>query len=215
MFGALLELLLAGHYAPGERLPPQRALAGELGVTMTTLREALKRLEQMGLIEVHQGEPMRVKDWRAHGGLDVLAHLLLRSGGADASVLSDILEARTFIVRELAGLAADRAGDADTARIRRVADALAQAEPDEATALDFAFFTELAEAAGNIVFVLVLNAIRAVYFEHAASIPVTARHHELVPAYRAVADAVAAHDVPAARAAAWELAVRQWERAEP
>src|SRR6186713_2173748 len=80
VFATLLEALLSGRYAAGEKLPTQRALAADLGVTMGSLREALKRLEQMGLIEVRHGDAMRVRDWRAHGGLDVVAHLVLRSG---------------------------------------------------------------------------------------------------------------------------------------
>ena len=83
VFRTLLELVLSGRYEPGERLPTQRALAADLGVTMTALREALKRLEQMGLVEVRHGDAMRVNDWRDAGGLDVIAHLLFRSGGLD------------------------------------------------------------------------------------------------------------------------------------
>src|SRR3954463_16723282 len=108
VFGTLLEALLSGRYAPGEKLPTQRALAADLGVTMSSLREALKRLEQMGLVEARQGDAMRVRDWREHGGLDVIAHLLFRSGGVDAGVLADVLEARALMLRELAGLAAER-----------------------------------------------------------------------------------------------------------
>jgi GntR family transcriptional repressor for pyruvate dehydrogenase complex len=180
---------------------------------MTALREALKRLEQMGLIEVRHGEPMRVRDWRARGGLDVLAHLLLRSGTVDPGVLGDILEARSYMLAELAGLAAQRADVDQAARIASLALTLNETIDDRAAAaIDFAFFTEVAHAAGNIVFVLVLNAIRSVYFEHAALIPVTARHEELAPLYGAVAAAITAHDTEAARALAWDLAQRQRDR---
>src|SRR3954465_12414492 len=105
VFSALLEALLSGRYAAGEKLPTQRALAADLGVTMSSLREALKRLEQMGLVEVRHGAAVRVRDRRRHGGLDVLAHVLLRGGGVDADVLGDVLEARSLMLRELAGLA--------------------------------------------------------------------------------------------------------------
>src|SRR3954470_25047733 len=102
VFASLLEAVLSGRYEPGEKLPTQRALAADLGVTMSSLREALKRLEQMGLVEVRHGDAMRVRDWRRHGGLDVLAHVLFRSGGLDASVLSDLLEARVAMLSEVA-----------------------------------------------------------------------------------------------------------------
>jgi DNA-binding FadR family transcriptional regulator len=215
IFATLLESLLAGHYAPGEKLPPQRTLAADLGVTMTALREALKRLEQMGLIEVRHGDAMRVRDWRAHGGLDVIAHLLLRSGGVDSRVLRDVLEGRTLMLGEIAALAADRRSREQAGRLLELARSLAQAPDDAAAqAIDFAFFTEVAQAAGNLVFVLILNSIRELYFRHAALIPVTARHDELAPLYARVAAAIEAAQAPAARAAAAELGTRQSQRVE-
>lgn len=213
VFADLLEALLAGRYAPGERLPAQRALAADLGVTMSSLREALKRLEQMGLVESRQGDGMRVRDWRRHGGLDVVAHLLLRSGGVDGAVLADVLEARGLMLGELAALAAARAGEDDARRLRELAGGFAAAADDAAAQrVDFAFMAALADAAGNLVFVLVLNAIRELYFAHAERLPVSARRAELAPLYARTAAAVSAGDAPAARAAIGELAARQHER---
>ena len=213
VFAALLEALLSGRYAPGEKLPGQRALASDLGVTMGSLREALKRLEQMGLVEVRHGDAMRVRDWRTFGGLDVLAHLLFRTGRLDPAVLGDILEARTMMLRELAGLAAERRSREQAERVRELAGAFAAAPDARAAALvDFAFFTEIAQAAGNIVFVLILNAIRAVYFEHLEAIPVTADPEGLAPAYTRLAGAIGARDAAAARAIAQELAEDQRAR---
>jgi GntR family transcriptional repressor for pyruvate dehydrogenase complex len=215
VFRSLLEALLSGRYAPGEKLPTQRALAADLGVTMTSLREALKRLEQMGLVEARQGDAMRVRDWREHGGLDVIAHLLFRSGGLDSTVLADLLEARGLMLRELAALAAERRDPEQAERLAELAEQVATA-PDEASAqlVDFAFFTELAQAAGNLVFVLILNSIRALYFAHAERLPVTAGHRELGPLYRRAAAAVAAGAADRARETVGELADRQRARVE-
>jgi DNA-binding FadR family transcriptional regulator len=215
VFASLLEALLAGRYAPGEKLPTQRALAAEAGVTMGSLREALKRLEQMGLIEVRHGDAMRVRDWRAHGGLDVIAHLLFRAGGLDPAVLSDVMEARGLMLRELAALAADRRTAQQARRLGELADGIGEGADDTAAQrLDFAFFTELAEAGGNLVFVLILNSIRSLYFAEAERLPVTARHRELAPLYRAAARAIGRGDRVAARRAVGKLADRQRERVE-
>ena len=215
VYATLLEALLTGRYTAGEKLPPQRVLAADLGVTMTALREALKRLEQMGLIEVRHGDATRVRDWRRHGGLDVIAHLLLGAGGVDGQILADLLEARTLMLRELAGLAAARRSAEQAERLRGLAVAIVGA-PDDAAAqqVDFAFFTEIADAAGNLVFTLILNSIRELYFRHAALIPVTARHRELDPLYVRLAGAVRAGDADDARAAAAELAELQRERVQ-
>src|SRR5215213_5034775 len=134
VFAQLSEEILSGRYAAGEKLPTQRTLAADLGVTMSSLREALKRLEQMGLVEARQGDAMRVRDWREHGGLDVIAHLLFRSGGVDTGVL--------------AGLAAERRSGEQADRLAELAAAFAAVPDDHAAqAVDFAFMTELAEAA--------------------------------------------------------------------
>ena len=53
--------------------------------------------------------------------------------------------------------------------------------------MDFAFFTEVAQAAGNLVFELILNAIRDLYFAHLDAVPVTARPGELAPLYARIA----------------------------
>ncbi|HEY8581931.1 MAG TPA: GntR family transcriptional regulator [Capillimicrobium sp.] len=215
VFAALLEAILGGRYAAGERLPGQRALAADLGVTMTALREALKRLEQMGLIEVRHGDGMRVTDVRERGTLDVLAPLLLRGGGLDAGVLRDVFEARTLMLAELGALAAERRSDEQAERLTGLARAIAgAADGASAQEIDFAWATELAHAAGNLVFVLILNAIRAAYFEHAALLPVTAGVEELAPRYAAAAAAIAAGDAPAAREAVRGLADAQRERVE-
>ncbi|MDQ6914714.1 MAG: GntR family transcriptional regulator [Actinomycetota bacterium] len=215
VFRTLLEAVLAGRYAPGEKLPTQRALAADLGVTMGSLREALKRLEQMGLIEARQGDAMRVRDWRQHGGLDVIAHLLFRSGGLDPGVLADVLEARGLMLGELAALAAERRDESQSRRLAELAQQLAAAPgAGAAQRIDFAFFTELAQAAGNLVFVLILNSIRALYFAHADRLPITAGHTELAPLYARAAQAVDDHDAAAAREAVAELAERQRARVE-
>ena len=213
VFVTLLEALLSGRYAPGEKLPTQRTLAADLGVTMSSVREALKRLELMGLVDVRHGSAMRVRDWREHGGLDVLTHLLFRGGALDAGVLAAILEARALMLRELAGLAAERRSATQAERLNELARRFAATtDPHDAARVDFAFFTEVAQAAGNLVFELILNAIRELYFAHLDAVPVTARPAELAPIYARIARAIDRGDGNRARAAAFELATRQTEQ---
>jgi GntR family transcriptional repressor for pyruvate dehydrogenase complex len=213
VFATLLESILGGRYAAGERLPGQRELARDLGVTMTVLREALKRLEQMGLVDVRHGDGMRVTDVRERGTLDVLAPLLLRGGRLDPEMLADVFEARTLMLSELGAMAALRRDDEQAARLRALAEAIARA-PDDATAqeVDFAWATELAQAAGNLVFILILNAIRSAYFAHADALPVTADHAGLAPLYERAAAAIERQDPADARAAIRALALAQGKR---
>src|SRR5256885_9800517 len=68
VFAQLREEILLGRYRPGDRLPPQRALAADMQVNMASVREALKRLEQLRLVEGRYGDATRVLDWRGSGG---------------------------------------------------------------------------------------------------------------------------------------------------
>jgi GntR family transcriptional regulator, transcriptional repressor for pyruvate dehydrogenase complex len=165
VFSRLVEDVLSGRYEPGEKLPTQRALAAELDVNMASVREAVKRLEQLGLVEVRQGDAMRVTDWRTSGGLDVIAHVLFAAaGGLDHDMLGQLMEARRLMLAESARLAAERRDDDQARRLEALAERIADAPDDAAQALDFAFFSELVEAAGNVVLVLVMNSIRRIYF---------------------------------------------------
>jgi DNA-binding FadR family transcriptional regulator len=211
VFAQLSEEILSGRYSPGEKLPTQRKLAAEFGVTMTALREALKRLEQLGLVEVRHGDAMRVTDWRAQGGLDVIAHVLFAAGGLDRTTLADVMEARRIMLSESARLAAGRRDPAQAARLTELAARLADA-PDAATAqaLDWAFFHELVEAARNVVLLLVMNSIREIYLQRGELFEaVVSEHGELAPLYARAASAVARGRGAAAASAVEELASAQ------
>src|SRR3954451_14808628 len=108
VFSRLVEDVLSGRYEPGEKLPTQRALAAELDVNMASVREAVKRLEQLGLVEVRHGDAMRVTDWRTSGGLDVIAHVLFAAGGLDHEMLGQLMEARRLMLAESARLPPQR-----------------------------------------------------------------------------------------------------------
>lgn len=214
VFRSLTEEILSGRYEPGEKLPTQRTLAAELGVNMASVREAVKRLEQLRLVEVRHGDAMRVRDWREHSGLDVIAHVLFRAGGLDRDTLSSLLEARRLMLQESARLAAERRSPEQAERLGELARRLAaESDPESAQALDFAFMTELVEASGNVVFVLILNSIRALYFDHAELFRgVVADLGELAPLYGQAAAAVEASAPARAANAVAKLAALQQER---
>ncbi len=213
VFRTLCEEVLSGRYAPGEKLPTQRRLAADLGVNMASVREAIKRLEQLRLVEVRHGDAMRVRDWRADGGLDVIAHVLFRAGGLDRETLTSVMEARRLMLAESARMAATRRTDEQARRLTELAAKIADAEDEQAAqALDFAFFTELVEASGNVVFALVMNSIRQLYFGHAELFrKVVERYGELAPLYRQAAAAIEAKSAGRAAGAVTRLADAQAE----
>jgi GntR family transcriptional repressor for pyruvate dehydrogenase complex len=203
VFTRLCDLIVAGHYAPGERLPTQRTLAAEFGVNMASVREALKRLEQLRLVEVRHGDATRVCDWR-QSGLEALALL----GTVDAHVVRPLFEARTLLLREAARLAAQRRSDAQADQIAELAAAVGLAADDEAAQLaDWAFAAVVVEAAGNLVFQLIANSVRELYLSHAELFSaIVSRREQLVPLYAETAAAIQAGDADAAADAMERLA---------
>jgi GntR family transcriptional repressor for pyruvate dehydrogenase complex len=214
VFHRLVADVLAGRYAPGERLPTQRALAAQLEVNMASVREGVKRLEQLGLVEVRHGDAMRVRDWRLHGGPDVLVHLIAREGALDVEMVRAVMEARRLLLAESARLAAERRSDEQAALLTALAAQLEDAPDDEAAQhLDFAWYAVLIEAAGNVVFLLVMNSIRALYLDRLELFrPIVADREALLPRYRAAARAVAEGDGGAAAAEVAQLAAAQESR---
>ncbi len=210
VFGRLCEAILGGRYAPGERLPTQRALAADLDVNIATVREAIKRLEQLRLVEVRHGDAMRVRDWRQSGGLDALA--LLTS--VDAGVVRSLFESRRLLLSEAARLAAQRASAAQAEAIAELAGAVAVAGDDHGALLaDWHFMAAVVEATGNIVFQLIMNSVRELYLPRIGAFRGIVAHRDAwAPTYLRAAEAIAAGDGDAAAAAVAELALAQ-ERA--
>jgi len=215
VFGVLCEHIVSGRYAPGEKLPTQRALAADLAVNIGPVREAVKRLEQLRLVEVRHGDAMRVADWRATSGLEAAAPLLFRPGGFDAEALAALMEARRVMLAQSAGFAAERRSDEQAEELERLAGRIADAGDDTGAvqALDFAFFAELIEAAGNLVFSLVMNSIRHLYLENAHLFSALVDDpQELAPLYRRAARAVQVGSASRASRAIEELTRLQEKR---
>jgi GntR family transcriptional regulator, transcriptional repressor for pyruvate dehydrogenase complex len=207
VFARLREAILAGRYAPGERLPTQRALAADLRVNIATVREALMRLAQLRLVEVRHGDAMRVLDWRRSGGLEALVLL----GSIDGEIVGALFEARRLLLVQAARLAAGRRDEEQAELIEELAQSFLAAG-DEQTALlcDWAFMTALVEAADNLVFQLIMNSVRELYLPHAERfLALVKRREELAPLYLMVAERVRAGDGEAAAAAIGELACAQ------
>jgi GntR family transcriptional regulator, transcriptional repressor for pyruvate dehydrogenase complex len=207
VFARLCEAILGGRYAPGERLPTQRALAADLQVNVATVREAVKRLEQLRLVEVRHGDAMRVLDWRRSGGLDALA--LLTS--VDVDVIRSLFEARRLLLAEAARLAAERRSDEQAGALAELAGAVASAGDDHGALLaDWHFMAALVDAAGNLVFQLIMNSVRELYLPRIGAFAgIVAHRDEWAPLYARAAAAVRDRDGDTAAATVAELARAQ------
>jgi DNA-binding FadR family transcriptional regulator len=153
----LLKYILQGGVRPGDKLPPERTLAEQLNVTRATLREALKKLEQLKLIVIHQGKGIIVEDFHK-ASIDLIFSLLVINGEIDLKILENILEAR-----ELFGT--DVASDIEQMKIL-MEKLLKTTDPGKLQQLDFEFFRLLALASKNIVYTLLMNTIKTIHDKH-------------------------------------------------
>jgi fatty acid metabolism transcriptional regulator FadR len=156
----LRSLILNGQYPPGSKLPPERELSKRLRVNRASLREALKKLEHLGLVRIRQGDGTRVTNFMETGGIELVQHLL-PLGGGKPELIRDLLEFRRLFGRELARLAAARSGKDGLVRLRAVADKADQTNgAAELFDLDFEFYVALAAVSGNQVMLLLINTVR-------------------------------------------------------
>ena len=207
VFEQLLSGVVGGELAPGEALPAERRLAEVLGVSRPAVREALQRLSHIGLVEVRQGDATTVRDFRRHAGLDLLPSLLIRGGVPDLSVVRSIVDARLVIGREVAALAAERAG----AKLRQPLDVAVKTlagEPDVVAQQRHAlrYWDHVVDGADSIVFRLMYNSLRAAYEPALEALSaVLAAEVGRVDAYRKLSAALASGDPSRARRAADDL----------
>lgn len=106
---SLRRSVLRGDYPPGSRLPPERELAAALGVNRMTLRTALQRLAQEGLLVARQGSGHTVRDAFDGGGPNLVPAILeVMSDPANrASALADLLATRRALARVVLTRAAE------------------------------------------------------------------------------------------------------------
>ena len=110
-------------YPPGTKLPTERDLAVEFDVTRHVVREALKRIEALGLVTIRQGSGILVQDIQLTGGIELIRSLLEREDGSlDLNFLRDVLEFRALIGQAIFRLAAENRTEEDIARIRAIVD---------------------------------------------------------------------------------------------
>jgi len=104
----LLAAILAGTFAIGNSLPPERELALSLGITRPTLREALQRLARDGWIQIHQGKSTIVRDYWKEGNLIMLNALSSQPEVITPSFITSLLEVRAALAPVYTRLAISR-----------------------------------------------------------------------------------------------------------
>ena len=199
-------LILRGILRPGERLPGERELAGRLGVSRPSLRDALADLQARGLLTTRAGSGVYVAEVLGSVFSDALAQLFATHDEA----VFDYVAFR----RDLEGIAAERAArhgsDTDLQVVdtifRRMEAAHSKRDPTDEARLDAEFHLAIIEASHNVVMLHLMRAmfdlLRAcVFYNRQAMFRQRVTRDMLLNQHRAINAGVQARDPAAARAA--------------
>lgn len=143
--------ILEGSLKPGDRLPPERELAIELGVSRPSLREAIQKLASKGMVQSRQGGGTYVTDRLESSFFDPWQDMM----GAHPNLHEDMLEFRRMLEGQAAEWAAERSTEADLTRLGQsftaLNDAFAADDMERRSSADIAFHQAVGEAAHNVL----------------------------------------------------------------
>lgn len=162
----LTEAIGSRQLKPGDVLPPERELVESYGVGRSSVREALRMLESLGLIEVRGDGSFAVAELQ--NLLDRSLDLLLTVEEAD---YAELFEVRRILEGEAAALAASRRSRPQVEQMREFVDEMEQGLPSEERFItaDLRFHMSVAEATKNRVIVQLMTAIRSLLQRSLAS----------------------------------------------
>ena len=212
----LLDTIVARGLQPGDRLPSERELGEQFGVSRTVIREAVRALAAKGVIEVRTGSGLRVAAVDASAVSESIG-LYLRGGTVD---YPKVHEVRRLLEVEIAGLASKRATDADIARMRKLCEQMEAALDDveRASRLDLAFHRAIAGSTSNELYLLLLDSIGEALLEIRRENLKSGAAPQTVQAHREIVDRIAARDAAGARRAMaqhLDHVARHWRTQSP
>jgi GntR family transcriptional regulator, transcriptional repressor for pyruvate dehydrogenase complex len=198
-FERLITNVVHGAWKVGQQIPPERVLCQQLGIARNSLREALKAMELIGMLESRVGEGTFVCPRS-----EFLARPLLWAfTGTDHAELADLMEARSLMEADLAGLAAKRGTPQD---LERIADAIHAMEHDivgRETVIesDMAFHFAVGEAAHNEALANAAQLLRNVlkYWIH-LKLMINRVPAQALERHRVIYEAICRRDILASRA---------------
>ncbi|WP_275286603.1 FadR/GntR family transcriptional regulator [Halomonas elongata] len=154
------DMILSGEITPGDRLPVESLLADRFRVSRSSLREGVRALVAMGILETRQGSGTTVTSLDPHLLLEPLVFWASLQGGKSSRGLHTVRQALEV---ESASLAASRRTDADIEKLKSL---LREAEPaiqnkdhEAAMAIDLEFHLTLAHISENTILIALLEAL--------------------------------------------------------
>lgn len=198
----IADMIRTGNYSAGDRLPGERQLARQLHVSRTSVREALRKLETMGMLEIRQGLGTFVKDPSREAIQSSLPPYIL----TDQPTLEKLFEIREIIEVEAAARAARRATADQIATMKTWKEAveahIAGQNSDGIVMADVEFHRQIIVATGNDILTSLMDSIADLLRDmrwDSSSIPELLP--EIIAGHQAIFTAIENRDAGAARQA--------------
>ena len=202
-------LIVRGQLRPGDRLPAERDLATQIGVSRPTVRIGLRALSTMGIVQSRHGSGTYIPEGPPTLGSEPLSLLAALHGFTP----EEIYETRRLLEVGAAGMAAERATPDQLATLADAVSNLFAALDDPLRFLvhDITFHREVAAASGNPIIAALVEMVSALYYERRRETARQASDRDLREAaelHRGIYQAIRARDAEAARTAMNEHLIR-------
>jgi GntR family transcriptional repressor for pyruvate dehydrogenase complex len=195
----LLETIHARGLQPGERLPSERELGEQFGVSRTVIREAVRALAAKGVIDVRTGSGLRVA---AVDSATVSESMSLYLRGRSTLDYPKVHEVRTMLEVEVAALAAERATREDLADLEGICAGMETDDDVEAASRhDVEFHRAIARATHNELHLLLLDSVGDALLEIRRENLATGSREDTLVLHRQILERIAARDPEGARRA--------------
>src|SRR5437762_2529694 len=196
------EMIDRGALGPGARLPPERDLARQVGVSRPTVRAGLRTLAALGVVRSRRGSGTYIPEGPPTLGAEALSFL----AALHKFTIDDVYEVRRILEVGAAGLAAEHATPDHLATLAEEVTGLFASLNDRQVFLihDINFHRSIAAASGNPIVASLVEMVSALHYERRRATAERAADRELrdaADAHRQIYQAVRAHDVERARRA--------------
>lgn len=196
------QAILNGKLKPGHKLPSEKELLIQFGVSKHTLREALRALESMGFIEIRQGAgggPV-ICEIDMDNTRDMIASFLYFKNVS----VKNLCEVRKIFEPYLARLAAERIGEGDIQKLKSMNEAYRKSlnRKKPATKEEVSFHVLLAKASGNPAMILILDFVNSLLIDLKSHLrPGLDFSEKVLAAHESIVEAIASRDGQAAEEA--------------
>ena len=165
VFADISEKIIKGDLHPGAALPSERQLSELLGVNRGAVREAVKRLQQAGLVEVRHGGSTTVLDYLDTGGMELLPHLIFSPEGVmRVEVARSIVSMRQTMAPDLARACAKKRKPDNLETLQSLLKQMQETDQlEDLQTLAFAYWKEVVAGGRNIAYRLAFNSMQKAY----------------------------------------------------